>query len=277
MPSFGEIARAAGAEKVAVAWFDEASGASGSYHGDWWFHAASTIKVAVLVATFSAVARGRFDLDAPVHVRNRFLSVVDGSPYRIDRARDSDATVHALVGRTMPVGELATRMIVASSNLATNILVDLIGLDEARDDFDRLGVAGVQLLRGVEDELAWQAGINNRVSANGLVSLFRLIHEGRAISADASRRMLAILHQQQFKSGIPAGLPPRARDVARIAHKTGEISTIAHDAGLIYLPRRRPYALAVLTQWEPKVGGRSALIATLARAVYDQLVPKGPR
>ena len=91
--------------------------------------------------------------------------------------RDSDATVHALVGRTMPVGELATRMIVASSNLATNILVDLIGLDEARDDFDRLGVAGVQLLRGVEDELAWQAGINNagRVSGDPTPALIRPI------------------------------------------------------------------------------------------------------
>ena len=270
---FGEIWRAAGAEKAAAAWYDAAAGEGGSYHGDWWFHAASTIKVAVLVATFSAVARGRFELDDPVHVRNRFLSVVDGSPYRIDRVRDSDATVHAQVGRLMTVGDLATRMIVASSNLATNLLVDLIGLEEARADFDRLGVQGVELERGVEDEQAWAAGINNRVTANGLVALFRLIHEGRAISADASRRMLTILHQQQFKSGIPAGLPAKAR----VAHKTGEISTIAHDAGLVYLPRRRPIALAVLTQWEPGKGARSALIAAMTRALFESLVPKGHR
>lgn len=265
---FGEIARAGGAEKAALAWYDWASGEGGSYHGDWWFHAASTIKVAVLVATFSAVARGRFELDDPVHVRNCFRSVVGDAPYRVDRGRDSDATVHAQTGKTMLVGELATRMIVASSNLATNLLVELIGIDEAREEFDRLGIDGVELVRGVEDEAAWAAGVNNRVTANGLVALFRFIHEGRAISSEASRRMLAILHQQQFKSGIPAGMPPRAR----IAHKTGEISTIAHDAGLVYLPRRKPLALAVLTQWEPKQGARSALIAKLARAVYEHVV-----
>ena len=270
-PSIGEIARASGAEKVAVAWHDEATGEAGSYHGDWWFHAASTIKVPILVATFSAVAARRFPLDGPVAVRNRFHSVVDGSPYRIERARDSDKVVHDAVGRTLPVEQLAEHMIVTSSNLATNLLVDLIGLEEARADFARLGVAGVQLERGVEDELAWQVGINNRVTAHGLVELFRLIHGGRAISSDASRRMLAILHRQQFRAGIPAGLPPRVRSLARVAHKTGEISTIAHDAGLVYLPRRKPYALAILTQWQAQAGERSALIAALSRAVYEHV------
>jgi beta-lactamase class A len=120
----------------------------------------------------------------------------------------------------------------------------------------------------VEDEKAFEAGINNRVTANGLVGLLKLIGEERAFTPELSRQMLDVLLGQQFKSGIPAGLP-RA---ARVAHKTGEISTIAHDAGLIYLPDRKPYALSVLTEWEPSATGRSAAIAAASYLAYSALI-----
>jgi beta-lactamase class A len=119
----------------------------------------------------------------------------------------------------------------------------------------------------VEDELAFEHGINNRVTANGLVSLLRVIGEGRAFNTELSNHMLEVLHAQQFKSGIPAGLPPEAK----VAHKTGDISTIAHDAGLVYLPDRKPYALAVLTEWEPSTQGRSATIAAASYLAYAAL------
>jgi beta-lactamase class A len=258
----------AGARRVAVAFHDYATGASWAHAGDEWFHAASTIKIPVLVGVFAAVAAGDLELQSRVHVRNRFFSVADGSPYRIESGRDSNSAVHANVGKTMKVLELSRHMIVTSSNLATNLLVDLIGVGRMQRTLEELGVRGVELRRGVEDERAFADGINNRVTARGLVDVLRLIEEEKAISKEASDGMLEILHQQEFRSGIPAGLP----NDARVANKTGEISTVAHDAGLVYLPDRAPYALAILTEWEPTGGGsRKDTLAGISRAVYRHL------
>jgi beta-lactamase class A len=271
------IGTEAGAEKVAAAFYDYETETAWSYHGDRWFHAASTIKVAVLAAVFRAIDDRRFSFDSRVHVRNRFLSVVDGEPYRIASGRDANSEVHSQVGKTMKVRDLARHMIVTSSNLATNLLLDLVGIEQARKALGDLGVEGIELRRGVEDEKAFDRDINNRVTANGLLRLFRLIYEGRAISEEASQRMLDILHQQEFNSGIPAGLPSEIRDSARIANKTGEISSIAHDAGLVFLPRRKPYAVAILTQWTSDSSSRQEAVAKISRAIYDHLTEQGDK
>ena len=132
---------------------------------------------------------------------------------------------------------------------------------------DEYDIQGVDLRRGVEDELAFAHGINNRATADGLVQLLRLIAEERAFSPELSHAMLEILHEQEFRSGIPAGLPA----TARVAHKTGEISTIAHDAGIVYLPTRKPYIVAILTEWEAEATGRSPTIAAASYMVHEHL------
>ena len=261
-------AREAGAEAVAVAYHDYETRTEWSYNGDAWFHAASTMKVPVLIALYAAMAEGRLQPESRVHVRNRFLSVAGGEPFRIEASRDANSEVHARIGRTMRVRELARHMIVTSSNLATNVLVDLIGLEEIRRMLKELGLEdGIQVHRGVEDERAFQQGISNRVTAHGLLRALRLIEERAALPPEASEDMLEILHAQEFNSGIPAGLPGNAR----VAHKTGEISTVAHDAGLIYLPDRQPYVLVILTCWEKERGGRHETIARISQAVHDEL------
>ncbi|MBC7673388.1 MAG: serine hydrolase [Polaromonas sp.] len=265
---FAELQAKAGASALAVSIADLETGAEFHYHADRWFHAASTIKVAILVGVFGAIFRGELLPQSRVHVRNRFLSAYDGSPYRVRLDRDANPDVHREVGRTLRVSELAYAMITTSSNLATNLLLDLVGLDVLQRTLESFGLEGVDLRRGVEDEKAFQAGINNRITANGLVGLLRLIGEERAFSPALSRQMVNVLLGQQFKSGIPAGLPRSAR----VAHKTGEISTIAHDAGLVYLPDRRPYVLAVLTEWEPSATGRSATIAAASYLAYAALI-----
>ena len=265
---FAELQAKAGASALAVSIADLETGAEFHYHADRWFHAASTIKVAILVGVFGAIFRGELLPQSRVHVRNRFLSAYDGSPYRVRLDRDANPDVHREVGRTLRVSELAYAMITTSSNLATNLLLDLVGLDVLQRTLESFGLEGVDLRRGVEDEKAFQAGINNRITANGLVGLLRLIGEEHAFSPALSRQMVDVLLGQQFKSGIPAGLPRSAR----VAHKTGEISTIAHDAGLVYLPDRRPYALAVLTEWEPSATGRSATIAAASYLAYAALI-----
>jgi beta-lactamase class A len=267
-----EIAKEIGGEGLAVSLYDYETGLQWSQRGDRWFHSASTIKVAVLLALFGAIDAGRFTLDSRLHVRNRFLSLVDRTPFRVAAGRDADKAVHACVGKTMRIGDLARHMIVTSSNLATNLLVDLIKVDQAQQMLARHGIRGVDLARGVEDDKAFDANFNNRVTANGLVALFRVIHERSGVLQESAREMLDILFQQEFRSGIPAGIPSDVRSSARIANKTGEISVAAHDAGIVFLPGRQPYVLAVLTELEPNSDRRMERIARVSSVVYEWLM-----
>lgn len=256
-----------GAQAIAVAVHDTATAAELHYESDRWFHAASTIKIAILLAVFGEIHRGRLAPQSRLHVRNRFLSAYDGSPFRVLADRDADAEVHAAIGKTMRVNELALHMIATSSNLATNLLLDLIGLETVQQTIERFGLTGLDIRRGVEDEKAFEHGIVNRVTADGLVSLLGVIAEERAYTPELSRQMLDILHRQEFRKGIPARLP---REV-RVAHKTGDISTVAHDAGVVYAPGAKPYVLAILTEWKPETGSRSATIATISHDIFAAL------
>jgi beta-lactamase class A len=265
-----QIARE-GAKELAVSLFDYETNLEWSRGGDQWFHSASTIKVAVLLTLFGAIEAKRFTLESRLHVRNRFISRFDGTPFRVSIGRDADKAVHDEIGKTMRIGELARHMIVTSSNLATNLLVDLINLDKAQQMLTGYGIEGIELARGVEDDKAFEVNFNNRVTANGLVTLFRAIYEKKCVGSESTKEMLEILSQQEFRSGIPAGLPSGIRARACIANKTGEISVVAHDAGIVFLPGREPYVLAVLTETEPNANGRMERIARISAAVYEYL------
>jgi beta-lactamase class A len=261
------LERDAHARALAVAVFDAETGATLEYHADRWFHAASTIKIAILAGVYAAIHEGRWPPHARLHVRNRFFSAADGSVYRVTPERDANAEVQAAIGKMMRIRELAHHMITTSSNLATNLLLDLVGVETVQGVLDHYKIDGIDLRRGVEDERAFAAGIINRVTAGGLVSLLRAIEEEKVFSPELSREMLDILHQQEFRGGIPSRLP---REV-RVAHKTGEISTIAHDAGIVYPTGRKPYVVAILTEWAPETAGRSATIASISHQIYDAL------
>jgi len=257
-------------ERLGIAFYDAETTLQWSYNADAWFHAASTMKLAVLLAVFRQCARGELTLDEPVHVRNKFLSIHDRTPYRLDVDRDAEAEVYQHLGRTMAVGPLTHAMITASSNFATNLLVDALGVPVIQAALEELRIDGVKVLRGVEDHAAFAAGINNEVTASGLLKLLRLIAEGQAYGAEASARMREILLGQRFKSGIPAGLP----GAARVAHKTGNISTVHHDAGIVYLEGRQPYVLVILTQF-PSDAERTTAVAEVSRDIYECLAGLG--
>ena len=261
-----------GAKAIGVALHDAETGLELHYKADRWFHAASTIKVPILLGVFAAIDRGDLLPHSRVHVRNRFLSVVEGVPFRVESGRDANSSVHNAIGKMMRVDELAYHMITTSSNLATNLLLGVIGPDSVNRTLKELDVDdGIELKRGVEDELAFDKGISNMVTADGLLRILVLLSEGKAFSPALSRRMMDILHGQEFNQGIPARLPKGAR----VAHKTGEISTVAHDAGVIYLPKRKPYGLVILTEWAPEGAGRSRTIATISHTIYEFLT-QGP-
>jgi beta-lactamase class A len=261
-----EIGRDSGAAAIAASLHDLETGAQVDHDGDRWFHAASTIKVPILVGVYGAIHRGELRPYSRLHVRNLFHSVVDGVPFQITSGRDANSEVHQNIGKTMLIRDLARHMIATSSNLATNLLLDYLGVDAVRAELESLGFAeGIDLRRGVEDERAYERGINNRVTANGLTRLLAAMAAGRLFTPELSAQIVEILHGQEFNSGIPAQLPKEAR----VAHKTGEISTIAHDAGIVYLPGRQPYVLTVLSEWEPDVGRRQPAIASVSFAAYE--------
>jgi beta-lactamase class A len=260
---------------LGVSVYDYLSGFHFEHEGARWFHAASTIKVAILAAVFDAIGAGRFTAEHRVHVRNRFRSAIDGQPFRVQPNRDADSDVHAAIGRTMRIGELARHMIVTSSNLATNLLLDVVTVDEARASLDRRAIAGIDLRRGVEDDRAFDAGVNNCITANGAVQLLQAIRDGNGFQPAASTAMLEMLFDQQFSGGIGPGLPDDVRAVARVAHKTGDISTVSHDIGLVFLPGRPPYAIAILVEGGNGPDDRTAALVATSRAVYDAVAAAG--
>jgi beta-lactamase class A len=253
-------------DALGISFYDCETTIQWAYNGDQYFHAASTMKLAVLLGVFRQVERGELTLDAPVHVRNRFTSIVNQEPFMLDLGRDADPNVYGHLGKTLSVRELAYWMITLSSNLATNLLVEVVGIPTIQAALDELEIDGVRILRGVEDQAAFEAGLNNMVTANGLLKLLRTIADGKAYSRGASDEMLQIMLDQQYRSGIPAGLPK----AARVAHKTGNISTVHHDAGIIYLEGRKPYALVILTQF-PAETGRGTAVAEVSRDIYNTI------
>jgi beta-lactamase class A len=253
-------------ERLAVACYDSETRVQWSYDADSYFHGASTIKLAVLAGLYGEITRGRLKADDPVHVRNRFTGAVDGRPFMLDLAAEPDPEVARHVGKTLTLRELAYRMITTSSNLATNLLIDVVGIPAIQRCLDDLKIEGILMRRGVQDQAAFEAGVNNLVTANGLLRLLRLISDGRVHSPQACAEMLEILLDQRHKSGIPAGLPGDAQ----VAHKTGNISTVHHDAGIVYIGKRRPFFLVVLTQFAEK-RGRSTAVAEVSRDIFDTL------
>jgi len=262
----GELERLTAESKAlasAVALHDFESNFRFSLRGDRWFHAASTIKVAVLLALFRAVDEGRLRLGDSLHVRNRFISAADKAPFRLDPASDAMPELYRAIGRVARISALAEGMIAASSNLATNLLVDLLGVEYARKVLRDAGVNGVELRRGVEDDAAHVKGINNEVTADGLLRLLSALR-GDFLRNESKEQAIRILLGQRFKSMIPAGLP----DHATVAHKTGEISTACHDMGIVYLPEREPYIAVILTEFRPEQERRRETVAAMSELIY---------
>ena len=260
------------ARAISVAVHDLESGLRFSLCGDRWFHAASTIKVAVLLAVFRAADEGRLHLDDSLHVRNRFISAADGEPFRLSPDSDAMPELYQSVGRTAKISTLAEGMIAASSNLATNLLLDFIGVEYARRVLRDAQVNGVELRRGVEDYAAHERGINNEVTADGLVNLLSAVR-GDFLSDASKEQAIRILLEQRFNSMIPARLPPHAA----VAHKTGEISTACHDIGIVYLPEREPYIAVILTEFDSGGNGRREIVAAISEAIYRLIVGAEPR
>ncbi len=249
---------------VAVAYYDPVTGDTLLIEGLRRYHAASTMKVAVLIELARRIDAGELAWDQPIQVRNNFASLVDGSPFQLNLSDDSDSTLYEETGHELTIARLARLMITRSSNLATNLLIGRLSAARVNATAHGLGADSIEVLRGVEDQKAFDRGLNNTTTARDLAVLLDAIASGRAASPAQSRTMVEFLLGQEFNDGIPAGLPPGVR----VAHKTGEITAVSHDAAIVYPPDRAPYVLVILTKGYSDRSEAARLMADLSGLVY---------
>jgi beta-lactamase class A len=229
------------------------------------FHAASTMKVPVMIELFRQARAGALSLDDRVAVVNQFHSIVDGSTFTLDVGDDSDADVYRRIGGQMTLRELCEAMITVSSNFATNLIIERLGAPAIQRTTTALGAPDMQVLRGVEDDKAFRRGLNNTTTARALLTLLEHVARGDRpglVDESSAGEMVAILKGQHFNDRIPAGVPAGTQ----VAHKTGEITRIQHDAAIVYA--KRPYVLVVLVRGLDEAKRGSALIADISRVVY---------
>lgn len=208
------------------------------------FHAASTMKTPVMVEIFKQVKEKKFKLADSIVLKNEFKSIVDGSSYRLDTSDDSEGDLYKHLGEKRTVYELMYQMITVSSNFATNILIEKVGAKNVLQTMRSYGANDIQVLRGVEDQKAFDSGLNNSTTAYDLMLIFEKIAKGKAVNKKSSEAMIKILLDQKFNEIIPAQLP---KDV-KVAHKTGSITGVQHDSGIVFLPDGRKYILVILSK-----------------------------
>jgi beta-lactamase class A len=228
------------------------------------FHAASTMKTPVMIEVFKQAKEGKFKLSDSILVKNEFKSIVDGSPYSMDIADDSGDGMYKMIGKKMTIYDLTYQMITVSSNLATNILIDLVDAKNANASMRKLGAKDINVLRGVEDQKAFDKGLSNTTTAYDLMLIFEKIAQNKVIDKNSCEEMRKILFDQKFNEIIPEKLPK----TVKVAHKTGSITGVQHDSGIVYLPDGRKYVLVVLSKKLKNVDAGVKMLAEVSEMVY---------
>jgi beta-lactamase class A len=232
------------------------------------YHAASTMKTAVLVEVFKQADEGKFSLSDSILLKNEFKSIVDGSSYSLDSTDDSETDLYRHIGENRTISALVYDMIIISSNFATNLIIELVNAKNVTNTMRQLGAKDIEVLRGVEDNKAFQKGMNNTTTAHDLLVIFEKMATGEAVNAGASQAMIKILLDQKFNEIIPAQLPA---DV-KVAHKTGFITHVHHDSGIVFLPDGRKYVLVLLSKdWEDEKA-TIKIMSSISGMIYKFLI-----
>ena len=254
----------------AIAFKDLSSGKTFFMNEHASFHAASTMKTPVLIETFRQASKRKFKIEDPIEIKNTFSSIVDGSPYSLDSTDDSEHDLYTHIGQKLPISDVLHRMITKSSNLATNIMIDLVDAKKVMATMHSLGAKDIQVLRGVEDDKAFEKGLNNTTTAFDLMLIMEHIANGTAVNKKSSEAMIKILMDQYFRDVIPAKLPA---DV-KVASKSGSITGICHDSGIVFLPDGRKYVVVLLSKGIKDHNVATNTLANASRIIYDHYFGK---
>jgi len=259
---------AADTAEIAVAMIDLQTGDSLLVEAHVEMHAASTMKVPVMVELFRMQDAGELSLDDPIRLDNAFRSIADGSTYSLSVDDDSEGDLYRAIGSELPMRALIEPMIDRSSNLATNILIAIADPARIAVTLDSFGAGSMRVLRGVEDIPAFERGMNNATTAYGFMKVLEAIARGEAASPASTAEMIAILEGQHFREQIPAGLP----EGVRAGNKTGSITRINHDGAIVMPVERQAYVLVVLTRGFDDKGVAANASREISAAVYDAVV-----
>src|SRR5438477_3131649 len=135
------------ARAVGLYYRDLTTGDSLTVGSDVRFHAASTMKVPVMIQLFRDRDAGLLSLDDSVTITNTFRSIVDSSPYRLDVTDDSDSSLYKRLGQWASIRQLIELMETVSSNLATNLLIAKVDAKRANATAHALGADSIQIGR----------------------------------------------------------------------------------------------------------------------------------
>jgi beta-lactamase class A len=219
--------------------------------------AASTIKIPVLIALFQQIDRGKIKLDEELVLQKSMLAAGSGS-----LAKNP-------IGSKFSVQEVATKMITVSDNTAANLLIDRLGgNDQLNLQFRSWGLTQTTLRSPLPDFEG-----TNITSPQELGSLLAgLKTESKILSASSQQAVLEILRQTKRNTMLPAGIDD---DQAKIAHKTGEISALIADAGIIELANGQSYVVVAMVQRPSDDQRAEVLIKQLSQAVYKDVAKIG--
>ena len=231
------------------------------------FHAASTMKTPVMIEVFKQASEGKFSLQDSLVIKNEFKSILDGSSYSMELGRDSGEHLYEQIGQKRSIEALVTDMIIYSSNLATNIIIELVHAKNVNKTMREMGAMDINVLRGVEDMKAYEAGLSNSTTAYDLMLIFEALAQGKAVNAEADKEMLHILQQQKHTDLIPALLPENLK----IANKTGWITGVHHDSALIELPDGEKYVLVLLSKNMKDMEAGSKMLSEVSKLIYDHV------
>ena len=252
----------------AIAYHNLGTGEELLISADTIFHAASTMKTPVMMEVFRQAREGRFSLQDSVKMENRFKSIVDSSEYQLNAADDSDTAIYNRIGTRETIYNLTVDMIIKSSNLATNMIIQLVGAKNVMQHLEKLQIENLHVLRGVEDQKAYDLGMNNTTSARALMKLFIAIATNKAGTPDDCAEMIKILKMQEHNRVIPALLP----EAVTVAHKTGNITGVEHDSGIIILPDGKKYVLVILSKNLKDEDSAIQSMAQVSKLIYDYFV-----
>jgi len=229
------------------------------------FHAASTMKTPVMIEVFKQAYEGKFSLEDSIEIRNEFTSIVDGSKFSMEITRDEGEGFYKFIGQKRPILEVVENMITVSGNLATNNLIELVGAKNVTETMRSFGANEIKVLRGVEDIKAYEMGLSNTTTPYDLMIIYEAIAKGKAVNESACKKMTEILLRQKFNSLIPKYLP----EEVKVAHKTGSISGVRHDSGIVFLPNGRSYVLVILSKNLNDTEQGEEVIALISKDIYD--------
>lgn len=190
------------------------------------FKSASLIKTPIMLCALEAVEQGAYALHTPIRVQPEHC-VGDEAPVIRD-------------GMDVPLATLLEYMITDSNNSATNVLIDLLGMDRINAFSKRIGLNDTVLRRHMLDFEAARRGNENHTSTKDMLRLYTMLLKGEGLTPFMCETALPILLRQHDKELILSGDPAR-----KAAHKTGGLSDIAHDAGILF-GEKRTLVFAVL-------------------------------